>query len=175
MKFIVVGPAQSGKTTFSRMLARHLGTKATDTSEAIVKIETERQRLMGDMNPNAAPFWQGWDHNRGRPLRQNLIALGDALKVVDQTILARYCFAQGDVCSGVRRREELAAVLAVYPDAHVVMLDAPDTTEDNFDITVADLPHATTILWNDKTALEALDGMAARVARAWGNVGGGQR
>lgn len=170
MRFIVVGPAQAGKTTFSLMLANHLGTRATDTSEAIVKIETERQRLMGELPVGSSTVWEleGWDHARNRPARKNLIALGDALKVVDQTILARYCFSLGDVCSGVRRTEELAAVLEAFPGTHVVMLDAPDIVADNFDITVSDLPEQYTLLWNSKESLDILNAQASAVARAWG-------
>lgn len=149
MKFIVIGPARAGKTTVGAALARAFDTKATDTSEAVVAVEVERQdRLIQHLCDTFDLTFDSlrdslredpdlWDADRDRPARPLLVATGDALKKLGPTSLADYCFQQGDVCVGVRRKDELLAVCGKYPDARVLWVDRqgvfPDP-KDNLDI-----------------------------------------
>lgn len=140
-RFFVIGAARTGKSTMGRALADALGTKATDTSSGITLVECARQGALAAYDEDYSHI-PDWDAERDRPKRALLIALGDAVKQIDPTIWIRYCFDRGDVCVGVRRRDELAWGRAAYPDARVIYIRSSDAVSDNFDIPVEDLgPH----------------------------------
>lgn len=132
MKFVVIGKARAGKSTFGAALGLALQTEATDTSAALVTIEQRRQELLGSLAPAA-----GYDSTRNRPSRPYLVALGDAIKVLDESLLAGLCFRRGDICVGVRRQTELDAVRKAFPEAKVIYVARDGIEEDaadNFDI-----------------------------------------
>lgn len=137
-RIIIVGPAQSGKSTIAKRVAQALDTEAVDTSEAIVALATDYLDRLCEirgghwrMNTDAL-----YDVNRKRPHRDILIALGDALKTTfGPTILADYCFARGDICCGVRRQDELDAILDKYENVLVVGVETDmPTAGDNYNI-----------------------------------------
>ena len=160
MKFIIIGPAQAGKSTAGRMLAEILQTRATDTSEPITRVETARIDGMLPPGPSVEDSPE-WDHDRARPKRANLIATGDALKLLSPTILVDYCFRQGDICVGVRRKDELDAAKRKYPDAKVLWVQADNVVDDNFD---CEITQADYLLWNRKNGESKLKHEVAAVA-----------
>lgn len=160
-RFIIIGPPRSGKTTIGRAIAHRLGTVCTDTSDALVAVETERQRIFKEYL-GKTPCTSGlapenvarlWDDQRDRPVRPHLIALGDAMKIADPTILGRYCFERGDVCVGVRRQDELDALAAAYFDLVVIRVQTDMATEaDNTNIRKT--PQHTLTVWNPRQDTE---------------------
>ena len=153
-KYIVIGPARAGKTTFAKILARFADTKATDTSEAIIAVETARLSHPFGGHDNWKMDVNMWDPVRQRPPRYNLIRMGDALKVLSLTLLADYCFDRGNVCSGIRKLSELEAVRAKYPEAVTIYIDGPETVSDSFDI---DEGYANYTVWNPKRSVGELE------------------
>lgn len=154
-EFVVVGPAQSGKSTFGALLAIELGTESTDTSEVLVEVETKRQAVLAERyklearltchkaRPEMDGDWVGsWDVSRGRPVRELLVALGDAfVEVLGLDFLARRCLDKGQVCVGVRRKLELRELRKSRPDLTVIWIVRPGYEADgldNLDITADD-------------------------------------
>lgn len=154
MRIFVIGEPRSGKSTVAGMIAKRLGTFSTDTSELIVEVEAARLEVK-----HGADFQTRdslWDRDRDRPHREDLIATGDALKQISPTVLVDYCFSRGDVCAGVRKRVELKASLAKYPDSVVILVKRDGTTRDSFDIDSSDLRNTDYLLWNTEEGLDKL-------------------
>jgi hypothetical protein len=129
VKFLVIGKARHGKTTFARALSDEMGLGYMDTSTPLVQVETARIEALGIKK-------ETWDWERDRPNRPHLVATGDALKLVAPTFWVDACYARCDVCSGVRRQEELKAVVEKYNPVifYVVRPGHPGDPNDNFDI-----------------------------------------
>lgn len=136
MRYIIVGPQGAGKSTFGGFLAEALGTKATDTSAWLVEVENARRTALWDRygltsdltGPNST-YIRAWDEKRGRPCRELLVALGDAVNSVGNTFLVDRCFEKGDIAMGVRRKNELAEIRTKYPYAVVIYIDRDAGTE----------------------------------------------
>lgn len=119
MNIVVTGPSGHGKTTFGKALAKHLNSKALNTSDWLTRVEKHRwceeHRLRGtdpaivnEMRRRASM----WNVERDRPHRIMLRALGDALAAEDPVILIRHVIQQGArVVIGIRRAEELRAAI----------------------------------------------------------------
>lgn len=158
MKFIIIGKQGAGKSTFGRFLADSLHTQSTDTSQWLIEVETARQQALADRyNLSAAVIrfaearmlgtelqdniHSGWDPERNRPIRELLVALGDAVNSVNPTFLVDRCFERGLVATGVRRKSELRAIRKKYPDALVVYIDREGGSQqkiDNFELEKSD-------------------------------------
>lgn len=154
MRFIVIGHPRSGKSTVGGLLSSILDTEATDTSAPLVIVESARQDILPMFGGAVQP--EEWDNERDRPARPNLIAIGDAMKLLSPTILVDYCFSRGDVCVGVRRHDELVAALEKYPDTILVWVVAADEERnDNFDCKMG-LPVDQVVIHNDKAGEDSL-------------------
>lgn len=134
MRFAIIGPAQSGKTTFAGYLADILGTGHTDLSGWIIEVETIRQRRMGEISPKSpAQLLDEWDYDRGRPTRKYLIALGDAVCELRPSFLIERAFEKAPIIAGVRRIEEFETLPEDVITVYIDRADAPDI-QDTFDI-----------------------------------------
>ena len=160
MKILVIGKARHGKTVFSSMLAEFLGCQYCDTSEALVMVETARQRRLGI---DYAPMC--WDDDRDRPDRAHLVATGDAVKAVSPTFWADLAWARARICTGVRTQGEYDALRMKYNFMTVYeeRLNYEDEDpKDNFDIEVQE-----GMLRVRSGSIEGLRTAARNVARAF--------
>lgn len=181
-EFVVVGPAQAGKSTFGHLLAAALCTTATDTSEILVEVETKRQRVLAERykleprlscqkaRPDMDGTWKGsWDVHRSRPVRELLVALGDAfVDCLGLDFLSARCLERGRVCVGVRRKVELEALREHRPDIEVIWVSRPGfnpDARDNLDISPEDCDR---IVQNSGTK-DDLAGLANQIAEAIGH------
>jgi len=177
-EFAIVGPTESGKTTFGRYFAEFLGTEATDTSAVLVEVETKRQKVLCDRyrletfleSPDDdSRIVTQWDWDRGRPQRELLVAMGDAfVECLGMDFLAQRCLDRGRVVVGVRRRLELETLKAKRRALTTVWIERPGTqgaTEDNLDIGAVDCDR---ILLNDGS-LEDLRQLAKSLAEELGS------
>lgn len=162
-RYLIAGPQGSGKSTFGKMLAEALRTTSHDTSEWLIKCETLRQKALwnryqilpvmqqhgaeiamppeyeGKIKGHYIVNVKGWNEERDRPSRELLVALGDAVNELDRTFLVNWCFSQGRVCVGVRRKPELQAIRAAYPPLNLVTIilsgrQGPEVETDNFEL-----------------------------------------
>ena len=163
MKFIVIGPARYGKTTFARALAEARNTQFTDTSEPIVIVEEARQRRLGIDRADDT-----WDFTRDRPNRQHLVALGDAMKLLNPTIFVDYGFQRGEIVSGVRRKDELTAAMRKHLSAITIYIDRPGYPRDPADsFDIEPLPWMTVVSGDCVADLERAAKFLAK-GRCWG-------
>ena len=150
-RFAVIGPAQSGKTTFAEALAKVLGTTCRNTSDWLVEVEAARYAsLHGDQPkticlgcgrdkdegcdcPCGTGMRKGWDHTLDRPARPWLIALGDAVCDQQPDFLIEQALKGGGVITGIRRELEFEAL---PPDVVTVYVHRPGFAkeQDNFGI-----------------------------------------
>lgn len=154
-RFIIIGPARYGKTTFAEAFAKALGVRHMDTSTPLVEIETARIVALGIKG-------ETWDWERDRPNRAHLVATGDAMQRLSPTVFVDACFRRAAICSGVRRKTELDAACALYQPT-VIYVDRPGyprDPEDNFDIEYED--------WMVKVSATSVAGLQeAAVRLSW--------
>lgn len=150
IRVAIVGMPQSGKSTFGSYLAEYLGTKAVDTSEWLVEVETERQKALHGDDPKSiclgcgkdtkagcdcpagVGLRKGWDHQRDRPSRELLIALGDAVCKGRPSFLIDRALEGGNIVVGIRRVEEFESL---PQDVYTVMVQRPGFDKaDNFSV-----------------------------------------
>ena len=130
MRFAIIGPAQSGKTSFAEELARVLRTSCANTSDWLVEVESARQDRYVDLCDDDL---YDWDTNLNRPSRNSLIALGDAVCAQQKNFLIEQAFQRGDVITGIRRISEFETL---SPDVVTVYIHRPGfgESQDNFSI-----------------------------------------
>lgn len=192
-RYIIVGPAQAGKTLYGRYLAHAIRAQSIDTSDAVVELERVRRVRLQNQG-KLMPEWT-WDPKRGRASRVNLVALGEAAKACfGQTFWADRAFARGRICVGVRAQKELTAVKQKYPEAVVVYVareGAGDKADTAFDLVpscgdyvvqnsgtkqaLADSAHALACVYDEFEprrfyTQESVDWHVARVRRAFGDL-----
>lgn len=170
-KFAVIGPARAGKSTFATYLAEALGTKAVDTSEWLVQVESKRQEVLQERFKSTTWLYEpvldgyyksGWDPDRNRPARELLIALGDAVCALQPDFLIEQCLKKGDIIVGIRRQSEFDHL----PDGvQVVWIDRTGTT-DGTDSKHLDIPRSVAdVIVNNNGSLDDLRHEAERIAR----------
>lgn len=155
-RYAIIGPAQSGKSTFAGFLANELNTTFTDLSAWIVKVETIRQRRMAEQG---YPDLESWDESRNRPRRELLIALGDAVCEIRPSFLIERAFEAAPIISGVRRIEEFTTLSKDILTVYINRPDAPKI-KDTFNIP----PSMVDIIIDNTSTLDALRTQAVALA-----------
>lgn len=156
-RFAIIGPAQSGKSTFAGYLADALDTTHTDLSAWIVRVEEFRLRRLAELGVDVSGTF---DQARNRPNRALLIALGDAVCSTRPSFLIDRAFEVADIIAGIRRTEEFQCLPS---DVIAIYINRPGiaTVQDNFNLSQED---ADLIVENDAT-LDVLKYKASIIAR----------
>lgn len=179
MKFVIIGKQGAGKSTFGRAFAKAWGTEFHETSEWLVECETrrtaalkKRYNLVSHLvnQDTGIGIENPWDTKRNRPCRELLVALGDAVNLLNPTFLPDRCFEKGDICAGTRRRSEFEALVKKYKDELVVIYiygrEGPDTNIDNFELEldfVKSLCPRVYTVDSSKSTLETVEAFAEQV------------
>jgi hypothetical protein len=159
MKFLVIGAPETGKSTVAKALAKGLGLKYSNTSDAIVRAEIERRALLREYGIKIEDFLKVRD-------RPYLIALGNVLTEANSSCLIDITFTEAQIITGVRRLHEFESL---KKDVVVIKILRPgyDAT-DNYELTDV---RAHIDINNDGTKQELLDEVS-KIINIYASLGG---
>ena len=147
--FLIGGAPEVGKTTFRKLMSEYTELPGGSCSDVVYAIMATRTgKTVEELR--AMPKSE---------LRPKLVELGNAICDADPAYLVRYLYERGvRIVDGIRRKEELAAVLKEFSCVGVWIVNPrAAVVTDNTELTAADFP---IVIQNDGT----VDELALKVA-----------